>query len=372
MSNIEQTDVNTKSLASSQHEHYEVDSNQYCLDFDPDIQRDIEIDLPHNIASAGTKPSLSEKSRKTTQSKQTEPNSENVVRSRGRPIKPHEIEPFLCIDNLPPEKTFVSDKWILKSYDHSRSSTRRATAQSTSESPNLGLQLQQMSSFMSVLLCTSPVPPRSAGSCTGQVTPTNTPFQSSHKRPPNLHVKLPFKQSVIKPDMKPNDDRRSPSIGLKERTLLAAFHVRNMLSVAEEKQAHKVTGRLKKGKLKPLYPVNIEGPSIDKCRGILSETHSYQPSPSRTLQRRLDLMNTIPNVHEYLYSARPVTGESMHRTSMASLCSMDENVNNNNIVREEPNDMILNSEQTETVLEPVTPENTFVPIHYPEDAENFQ
>lgn len=367
MSKTGRVAVNTKNLANSQPN--EVDSNQYCLDIDPDLQRDVEIDLSHNIASAGTRRTLSGKSRKTTQSKHTEPNSENVVKSRGRPIKPHETEPFLCIDNLPPEKNFVSDKLVLKSNDPSRPSSHWATAQPTSATPSLGLQLQQMSSsFMSTFPQASPVPPRSAGSCTGRVTPVNTPFQSPNKqlRSPNYHVKQPFKHSVNKPDMT-LDDRQTPSMGLKERTSLAAFHIQNMLSVAGEKHAHKVAGRLQKGKLKPLCPVQIEGPSIEKCRGIVSETHSYQPSPSRTLQRHLHLMNTIPNVHEYLYSGRPTTGESLHRTSVASCSSLDENVDNSNSVRAAPTDTDIDPEQTEPpVLEPVTPENTFVPIHYPE------
>ena len=55
----------------------------------------------------------------------------------------------------------------------------------------------------------------------------------------------------------------------------------------------------------------------DLFTGIL-EAKSYEASPSRTLQRRIHLMNTIPNVHEYLMEHRPCTTESVHQTSVAS------------------------------------------------------
>ena len=51
---------------------------------------------------------------------------------------------------------------------------------------------------------------------------------------------------------------------------------------------------------------------------MLSEARTYGASPSRTLQRRIHLMNTIPNVHEYLIEHRPCTTESVHQTSAAS------------------------------------------------------
>ena len=54
------------------------------------------------------------------------------------------------------------------------------------------------------------------------------------------------------------------------------------------------------------------------CFIMFSEARTYGASPSRTLQRRIHLMNTIPNVHEYLIEHRPCTTESVHQTSAAS------------------------------------------------------
>jgi len=62
---------------------------------------------------------------------------------------------------------------------------------------------------------------------------------------------------------------------------------------------------------------------------IIPEAHAYQASPSRTLQRRLQLIGSIPNVHEYLYD-RPRTVESVHQTSVASsIDGIDDNYDNN-------------------------------------------
>ena len=46
------------------------------------------------------------------------------------------------------------------------------------------------------------------------------------------------------------------------------------------------------------------------------------PPPNKTLSRRREILERIPNVHEFLYD-RPRTEESIHRTSIAS--SVDEN-----------------------------------------------
>lgn len=44
------------------------------------------------------------------------------------------------------------------------------------------------------------------------------------------------------------DGRETPSMGIKERTALAAFQVHKMLTIAGEKEPFKMTGKLKKGK----------------------------------------------------------------------------------------------------------------------------
>lgn len=52
------------------------------------------------------------------------------------------------------------------------------------------------------------------------------------------------------------DDRETPAMGMKERTALAAFQVHKMLSVAGEKDAYKVAGKLKKGKYVHIFTLN--------------------------------------------------------------------------------------------------------------------
>ncbi|XP_060555277.1 uncharacterized protein LOC132716115 isoform X2 [Ruditapes philippinarum] len=484
------------------------DNNQFYLGVDPDLSKDEEI-VFHKDKRTVSRTSMSAKSRKSLQSGRVSEGGENIVRSRGRPIKPHETEPFLSIDNLPPEKSFVSDKSAFTANTgHSRAS--KPLQQARDES--LDAQLQRMSAYMTPYSQQTPAPPspsvvtghlytnrarssdgrrssprksqrsrpgtesaqtpvqktpeklttiendesdavpindpnsenlpkekndltgsitdvseikksklsrpisapavgstsesnskkirpgseksgpvsrpgigsirsrvssarsrsgagsragqnvfgiRSVQSRAGRITPANTPYHSPNKllRPPNHHVKTPFKHAVNQPEFG-LDGRQTPSMGMKERTAMAAFHVHKMLSVAGEKGPHKVTGRLQKGKLKPLYPVNVNGPTIDKCRGIVSETRSYQPSPSRTLQRRVNLMNQIPNVHEYLYD-RPRTVESVHQTSIAS--SIDENfdVEALDSNRSLPDEILYR--QDKSILEPRAPENTFLP-----------
>jgi len=58
---------------------------------------------------------------------------------------------------------------------------------------------------------------------------------------------------------------------------------------------------------------------------FILETRTYGAPPNRTLARRRELVQSIPNIHEYLYE-RPQTVESIHRTSEAS--SVDENRDN--------------------------------------------
>ncbi|KAH3800386.1 hypothetical protein DPMN_154019 [Dreissena polymorpha] len=340
-----QKNSHRKDLAKNQVNGF--DQNQYYLDADPDLNKDVEIVIPR--ASARSRTTMSAKSQKTTHSKASE--NDNIVRSRGRPIKPHETEPFLSIDNLPPEKTFVSDKTAATpSLVQSRASMQKTPFQSIHQ-PSF-----HRSERSNVPRQTSPSA-RSITSRTGRVTPANTPYQSPNKqvRQANHHVRSPFKHAVDKPDLSP-DGRETPSMGMKERTALAAFHVHKMLAVAGERDTHKVNGKLLKGKLKPLYPVKVDGPGITNCRGIVSEAHSYQASPSRTLQRRIQLMTSIPNVHEYLYD-RPRTVESVHQTSVAT--SIDDNYDENiDSDRNLPDEVLY---RAPTLMEPPAPENTFIP-----------
>lgn len=71
--------------------------------------------------------------------------------------------------------------------------------------------------------------------------------------------------------------------------------------------------------------MSIEAHYIQRINRVflILETRSYAAAPAnRTLTRRRELIQRIPNVHEFLYD-RPRTVESIHRTSVAS--SIDEN-----------------------------------------------
>ncbi|XP_052093379.1 uncharacterized protein LOC127729595 isoform X5 [Mytilus californianus] len=176
----------------------------------------------------------------------------------------------------------------------------------------------------------------------GRNTPASSIFVSptSRQKPkPNVHIKSPFKHSMQKAETS-QDRPSSPAQDLKDMTAFATFQVGKMLSREPVEQKAKLHGRLLKGKLKPLKPVNVKGPSIEKCRGIVSENRTSLPPANKTLARRREILERIPNVHEYLYD-RPRTEESIHRTSRAS--SVDEN-----------RDHIIKEESTE--LEGETPE----------------
>jgi len=88
-----------KDFTKSQTQTHKHDStsgynNQHYPEIDPDLQT--EVDIPR--ASARTRTSMSSKSRKTTQSKMSD--RDNIVRSRGRPIKPHEVHTFTIMYSL--------------------------------------------------------------------------------------------------------------------------------------------------------------------------------------------------------------------------------------------------------------------------------
>ncbi|WAR30495.1 LOW QUALITY PROTEIN: hypothetical protein MAR_033037 [Mya arenaria] len=422
------------------HQHtYDVDTNQYYLEVDPDLTKDVDLEIPRASAraSARTQNSMSSKSRKTTKSKASNPDPENIVRSRGRPIKPHETEPSSAGIGSPhfedPHHTVAQQKTetsqcdpcspnnldldiknethdqdinkanfkieehqdipisqkvdqdivikeeVLKNFTEtssvhnnldlsdqrtrpntadvrltngvisplykapSRPSTasghsnvkvnekvRKSPSACTSNEPHISEKpLSGSKSNRSLSAPQRPRPSargqgsgqrsrpstgsrhgsrfvglgfRSVLSRTGRITPANTPYLSPNKavRQANHHIRSPFKHSVDKPDMQP-DGRQTPSMGMKE------------------------------------------------------QARSYQPSPSRTLQRRLQLIGQIPNVHEYLYD-RPGTIESVHQTSVAS--SIDDNYDNNlNSDRNLPDEIIY---AENPMAEPPTPQNTFL------------
>ncbi|KAK3593726.1 hypothetical protein CHS0354_013623 [Potamilus streckersoni] len=329
------------------------DASVFVLD--PDLQK--EEDLPEKYPSdsqrnksGGQRQSSGRMSRESQSSKRTDvSDASRIVKSRSRPKKEHESDPFLSIDNLPQDATFVSEKsqglgGVRRGRPAPPKSPSlitwpRASAYATPFSHNSG----PASDFHQLKRKAATRPNSFRSSSTswlrtsysnraGNITPTQMNYVSPNKeqKSPNYHVKMPFKHAVNKPDMR-QDGVTSPSQELKERTALAIYHINRILSLDDQPDAKKKHGRLQKAKLKPLYPVSIEGPSITQCRGIVSDAHSYGPSASRTLQRRQQLLKQIPNVHEYLYD-RPHTVESLHQTSIAS--SGDDN-NDNGAISDE-------------------------------------
>ncbi|ELU02711.1 hypothetical protein CAPTEDRAFT_216273 [Capitella teleta] len=130
--------------------------------------------------------------------------------------------------------------------------------------------------------------------------------------PTNHHVKAPFKQLAM------NDEENTlqivPEQVLKERTAKATYLVARAMAKQQTLDQPKPQGKLLKGKLKPLYPVSVQGPTIKNCRGVVSEARTYSASPSRTFQRRRRILN---NMSQDVFE-RPQTTESIHQTSIAS------------------------------------------------------
>lgn len=305
------------------------------LDLDPDLMLEVDIPLDNTDRTqsthsrrtsvrtkSGSRKVMSAGNDKNCQSAR----SHVYIKTRARPMKPHETEPFLCIDNISPDKLQLMAE--REANCASKSGSRKDSRSKTpviSTNQNFPFWATAKSPY------SSPIPPRSSSRC-GARTPSSMMFLSPNPASrANQHVKSPFKHAV--PKKKDFDDSstfsershvRTPAAELKERTAVATYCVGRVLNKEREKsEQKKAQGKLLKGKLKPLKPVHVEGPSINNCRGILSETRSYASPPNnRTLTRRRELIQRIPNVHEFLYE-RPRTVESIHRTSVAS--SLDEN-----------------------------------------------
>ncbi|XP_078417987.1 uncharacterized protein LOC144692781 isoform X1 [Cetorhinus maximus] len=77
---------------------------------------------------------------------------------------------------------------------------------------------------------------------------------------------------------------------------------------------HVVNGQLLKARLKPLYPVVVEGPSIIQCRGILPEISNCRSHPGRGLRFHEQLVNYL----SYDDCVRE-TPDTLHHTSICSL-----------------------------------------------------
>ncbi|XP_033763631.1 uncharacterized protein LOC117344863 isoform X3 [Pecten maximus] len=324
------------------------DNNEYSymlFEHDPDLI--VEIDIPLDdgpVVNGHSREPTSIRSNKSvgfsgrkTSSKIKQHSS---VKTRGRPIKSHEMEPFLSVDNLPPEKqtsrTCTANSGSSKSHRKIKSSP----------GPENRSSLSGRSPYGSPAFFLRPsgeigkharVPDRKGVKLrNGRLTPGSSVFitpEDSLKKV-NHCIKNPFKHSInyttddlnIEKGKSP-DHCKTPSGEMKQRTTFATFHMGKVLAKSNTESPNKKQGKLLKGKLQPLKPVALGGgPTIKQCRGIVAETKSYGAPPNRTLARRREIVQQVPNIHEYLYE-RPHTVESIHRTSEAS--SVDENRDNN-------------------------------------------
>ncbi|XP_021358965.1 uncharacterized protein LOC110454007 isoform X2 [Mizuhopecten yessoensis] len=302
---------------------------------DPDLI--VEIDIPlddnepvingHSRGPTGTNIHVSggHSTRKTS----SKAKSNSPVKTRGRPIQSHEMEPFLSVDNLPPEKR------ASQTVNSGSSKSRRKIK--SSPGPGNRSSLSGHSPYGSPAFFLR----------NGRLTPASSVFVTREDSPKKLNhcIKNPFKHSVNYTTDDLNIERgktaehcKSPSGEMAQRTAFATFHMGKVLAKNNTESPPNKQGKLLKGnpprprsepsrRLQPLKPVAIgSGPTIRQCRGIVAETKSYGAPPNRTLARRREIVQQIPNIHEYLYE-RPHTVESIHRTSEAS--SVDENRDNN-------------------------------------------
>uniref|UniRef100_K1Q2W1 Uncharacterized protein n=1 Tax=Magallana gigas TaxID=29159 RepID=K1Q2W1_MAGGI len=319
------------------------------LDLDPDLMLEVDIPLDntdrtpstHSRRTSARTKSGSRKVMSAGNDKNCQSARSHVyIKTRARPMKPHETEPFLCIDNISPDKLQLMAE--REANCASKSGSRKDSRSKTpviSTNQNFPFWATAKSPY------SSPIPPRSSSRC-GARTPSSMMFLSPNPASrANQHVKSPFKHAV--PKKKDFDDSstfsershvRTPASELKERTAVATYCVGRVLNKEKEKsEQKKAQGKLLKGKWISCYKRQLclwscalvtNSDCCTQSHRILlevwdNETRSHASPPNnRTLTRRRELIQRIPNVHEFLYE-RPRTVESIHRTSVAS--SLDEN-----------------------------------------------
>ncbi|XP_048245117.1 uncharacterized protein LOC124119811 isoform X1 [Haliotis rufescens] len=295
---------------------------------DPDAV--LAMDLEYTINKRNEKcvspfPNSSNKSVKSRMSVKKEGTSSSL-KTRARQIKAHEPEPFLSVDTLPDDKRNLSTEGSAR---HDRQSVARRQS-TTWAKPVTPIGQRGMSRFS--MYSSASVPARhtlTRSSRSGVATSMShrtMPAANNKVRTSNSHIKMPFKHSVHKPVVPVPPESGSPSQELKDRTALATYHINKMLQLDTQGSEHRPRGKLLKAKLKPLYPVKVQGPHIEHCRGIVADTHSYSASPSKSLQRRKQIMSSMNAGELKDLMDRPRTVESIHRTSVAS--SVDDNRDN--------------------------------------------
>ncbi|CAH1785850.1 unnamed protein product [Owenia fusiformis] len=294
---------------------------QVIEDADPELMQD--SDIPDHI--------------EVTQDGQIRYVQNGGMPTLGRPRQDHEPLPFLSVDMMNSEILKPTSGEHVSRVSKSQGQIGMNTRQS---SPGAKSSIMNRRTPFKDPRSESPLrsPSRSPTRFSKYVSPNSQP------KKPNVHIKNPFKHDIRTPKLRPLDECPvTPSQDLKEMTALAMFHMqRNMnnprtataksrrstrtrsrmsqkhIEVEQEKPKH--TNRLLKAKLRPLYPVKLDGPAIHRCKGIVVNHEVYEPPPNRSLLRRRQLLSNpmlplsySPDMTEQLN--RPATRESIHRTS---------------------------------------------------------
>ncbi|KAK7496999.1 hypothetical protein BaRGS_00011735 [Batillaria attramentaria] len=317
--------------------HSHDDRNRDDLsDADPDLTlAELELrlfgeghDLPTNRSGGGD----SSKSVGPGQRK-LESGMSSVDKHRGRPIKPHEKEAFLSVGTQDGRRrSRIKTNGTAEPGERPKSGLIRTYRSGATPVSQARLPYQIRSPYSSPSPSLGVLSGRSGSPGKMYLSPSTAGTRS------NPRIKMPFKHSVKKP-ASTEPRAQSPSQELKEMTALATYHVTRILRAGGDGNKRQQNGRLQKGRLKPLYPVNISGPTIQQCRGIVADSRNYSPSASRTLQRRRQIVMQLksgemdsPCTNRSLRDG----SDSVHRVSAASsLASYDDLADRDGIGEEE-------------------------------------
>lgn len=131
----------------------------------------------------------------------------------------------------------------------------------------------------------------------------------------NHLVVSPFKQNRGPQKMlRPSPAGLDPGQDMKEDLLQQLEAFRKELMEETTAPREPPPGRLLKARMKPLHPVNIQGPTVGDCRGMLPERLHNRP-----VQEGLSQLHSQKKRNPALGHRFPRTPESIHHTSLSSL-----------------------------------------------------
>ncbi|XP_069122481.1 uncharacterized protein [Argopecten irradians] len=284
------------------------DNHDYYLLYEHDPDLIVEVDIPlddhdehvhngqlingHLREPTSTRSNLSSgfAGRKTS----SKVKQHSSLKTRGRPIKSHEMEPFLSVDNLPPEKqasrNVVDDeelekrsqflleilKWrndpsfnqLAKVFlrEHA-SGTRSKSAAPRSIREQSSVTRAKSAARISIGQHTSETQPsgeigkripdkKGFKLRNGRLTPASSVFITREESPKKVNhcIKNPFKHSVndstdvLNIEKGKSPDRcKTPSGDMKQRTTFATFHMGKVLAKSNTESPPKKQGKLLKG-----------------------------------------------------------------------------------------------------------------------------